>query len=191
MTIKRRCAASLILTTPTGIGKLCDTRLGRDSPNKVPFIAALSCNEEGHPTGLCLGQVRWVPLYGGGALRQACPNVMVLTDWLACFGGIAWSGFEHQAIVIGGGYRSMVIPEFQLLNSLLGNVNNSLHGSYHQISGKLLPCYQGGRDRFNRRFDLAAMLSRLGWSALQSLPMLHRLLKMAEAFIVTCIILYR
>ncbi|MFZ1575378.1 MAG: IS1595 family transposase, partial [Chromatiaceae bacterium] len=35
--------------------------------------------------------------------------------------------------------------------------------------------------RFNRRFDLAAMLPRLGWAAVRTPPMPHRLLKMAEA----------
>jgi hypothetical protein len=37
----------------------------------------------------------------------------------------------------------MAIPEFQWLNTVLGNVKNSLHSSYHQFSGKHLPCYLG------------------------------------------------
>jgi predicted RNA-binding Zn-ribbon protein involved in translation (DUF1610 family) len=157
---------------------------GRGSPNKVPFIAALSCNDEGHPIGLRLGQVAGfrkteVERF---AKRHFDPNAIVLTDGLACFTGIASAGFEHQIIVTGGGYRSMAIPEFQWLNTVLGNVKNSLHSSYHQFSGKHLPRYLGEFCyRFNRRFDLATMLSRLGWAAVRTPPMPHRLLKLTEA----------
>lgn len=56
---------------------------------------------------------------------------------------LASAGFEHHAVVTGGGYRSMQIPEFQWLNTVLGNVKNSLHGSYHHASGKHLPRYLG------------------------------------------------
>ena len=93
----------------------------------------------------------------------------MLTDGLACFTGIAHAGFEHQPIVTGGGYRSMAIPEFQWLNTVLGNVKNSLQGSYHHLSGQHLPSYMGEFCyRFNRRFDLAARLPRLGWAAVRA-----------------------
>jgi hypothetical protein len=35
--------------------------------------------------------------------------------------------------------------------------------------------------RFNRRFDLATMLSRLGYAAAHTPPMPNRLVKLAEA----------
>ena len=108
------------------------------------------------------------------AKRHFDPNAIVLTDGLACFTAIASAGFEH--------HRSMDIPAFKWLNTVLGNVKNSLHGSYHQISGQHLPRDLGEFcDRFNRRFDLAAMLPRLGKAAVRTPPMPHRLLKMAEA----------
>ncbi len=76
----------------------------------------------------------------------------------------------------------MAITECQWLNTVLGNVKNSLQGSYHQLSAKHLPRYLGEFCyRFNRRFDLAARLPRLGWAAVRTPPMPHRLLKMAEA----------
>jgi ribosomal protein L37AE/L43A len=157
---------------------------GRGSPNKVPFITALSCNDEGHPIALRLGRVAGFrkTAVERFAKRHFDPNAIVLSDGLACFTGIASAGLEHQIIVTGGGYRSMAIPEFQWLNTVLGNVKNSLHGSYHQFSGKHLPRYLGEFCyRFNRRFDLAAMLPRLGWAAVRTPPMPHRLLKIAEA----------
>jgi transposase-like protein len=156
---------------------------GRGSPNKTPFIAALSRNEEDHPIGLRLGKVAGFRTaeVERFARRHFDRNAIVLSDGLGCFRGIASAGFEHQPIVTGGGYRSMAIPEFQWLNTVLGNVKNSLHGSYHQASGKHLPRYLGEFCyRFNRRFDLAAMLPRLGWAAVRTPPMPHRLLALAE-----------
>lgn len=74
---------------------------GRGSPNKVAFIAALSCNDAGHPIGLRLGKVAGfrkteVERF---AKRHFDPNAIVLTDGLACFTGIASAGFEHQPVV--------------------------------------------------------------------------------------------
>ena len=65
---------------------------------------------------------------------------------------------------------------------MIGNVKNSLTGSYHSINPKHLPrylaeyCY-----RFNRRFDLRSMMPRLGYIAARTCPMPERLLKLAEA----------
>jgi hypothetical protein len=74
--------------------------------------------------------------------------------------------------VTGGGYRRLAIPEFQWLNTVLGNVRNSLPGDYHQIGGQHLPRNLAGFcDHFNRRFDLAARLLRLGWAAVRTPPM--------------------
>ncbi len=140
---------------------------GRGSPNKAPFIAALSRNQDNHPIGLRLSEVagfRKAEVERFAKLHFD-PDAIVLSDGLACFRGIASTGFEHQPIVTGGGYPSMATPEFQWLNTVLGNVKNSLHGSYHQANGKHLPRYLGGFCyRFNRRIDLAAMLPSLGWA---------------------------
>ena len=65
---------------------------------------------------------------------------------------------------------------------MLGNVKNAMRGTYHQASGKRLPRYRGEFSyRFNRRFDLAAMLPRLGWAAMRTPPMPNRLLVLAAA----------
>ncbi|NEX16728.1 MAG: hypothetical protein C1943_08885 [Halochromatium sp.] len=169
--IRHRLAASSKSMTSTGDGEAHATP-GRGSPNKTPFIAALSRNEDNHPIGLRLGKVKGfrkteVERF---AKRHFDTDAIVLSDGLACFGGIASAGFEHQPVVTGGGYHSMATLEFQLLNTVLGTVKNRLRGAYHQASGQHLPrylnefCY-----RFNRRFDLAALL-----------PMPHQLLVLAE-----------
>jgi hypothetical protein len=122
-------------------GERHDAKPGRGSPNKVPFIASLACNHEGHPIALRLGKV--------AGFRKAeverfakphfDPDAIILSDGLACFRGFASAGLEHQPVVTGGGQRSMEMPEFQWLNTVLGNVKNAMQGTYHQASAKHLP----------------------------------------------------
>jgi hypothetical protein len=65
---------------------------------------------------------------------------------------------------------------------VLGNVENALQGTYPKARGKHLLRYFGEVCyRFNRRFDLAAMLPRLGWAAVRTPPMPSRLLVLAKA----------
>jgi hypothetical protein len=110
------------------------------------------------------------------------PDSIVVSDGLACSSGIATAGVEHQPVVTGGGAASVELEDFRWLNTVLGNVKNALHGTYHKLSAQHLPryladfCY-----RFNRRFGLAAMLPRLGYAAAHTPPMPYRLLKLAEA----------
>jgi hypothetical protein len=115
------------------------------------------------------------------AERHFAPDVIVLSDGLACFRGFASAGFEHQPVVTGGRHRSMDMPESQWLTTVLGNVKNAMQSTYHKASGQHLPRYLGEFCyRFNRRFDLAAMLPRLGWAAVRTPPMPSRLLVLAE-----------
>jgi transposase-like protein len=164
-------------------GERHDDTPGRGSPNKAPFIVALACNDEGHPIRLRMGKVAGFRKTEAErfAKRHFDPDAIVLSDGLACFRGFASAGFEHQPVVTGGGHRSMEMPEFQWLNTVLGNVKNAMKGTYHKASGKHLPRYLGEFCyRFNRRFDLAAMLPRLGWAAVRTPPMPSRLLVLAE-----------
>jgi hypothetical protein len=62
------------------------------------------------------------------------------------------------------------------VNTLLGNVKNALHGTYHAIKGKYLQrylsefCY-----RFNRRFDLTGLVTQLIRTATRTPPLPYRL----------------
>jgi hypothetical protein len=157
---------------------------GRGSPNKTPFVAALSLSAEGHPLALRMSVVAGFRKRELAAWTQKCldPDSIVVSDGLACFRGVAAAGLEHQPVVTGGGPASVKLEDFRWLNTILGNVKSALHGTYHKVSPQHLPryladfCY-----RFNRRFDLAAMLPRLGYAAAHTPPMPYRLLKLAEA----------
>ena len=115
--------------------------------------------------------------------RHVQRNSVVTSDGLACFNGISDAGCEHWYVVTGGGPNSVKTPELQWVNTLLGNVKRSIHGTYHAISPKHLPRYLAEFSyRFNRRFKLAEMLPRLAYIALRTPPMPYRLLKVAEAY---------
>jgi len=75
-------------------------------------------------------------------------------------------------MVTGGDAASVELADFRWLNAILGNVRHAPHGTYQDLSPRHLPrypaefCY-----RFNRRFDLAAMLPHLGSAAAHTPPM--------------------
>jgi hypothetical protein len=153
-------------------GERHDAKPGRGSPNKVPFIVALARNHDGHPLGLRMGKVAGFRTTEAErfARRHFDPNAIALSDDLACFRGIARAGFEHQPVVTGGGHRSMQLPEFKWLNTVLGNVKNAMHGTYHHASGKHLPRYLGEfcyrfNCRSNPRHAPAPGLGRCAYTA--------------------------
>ena len=157
---------------------------GRGSPNKTPFVAAVAKNDEGHPIGLRMSVVEGFRKseLATWAAKFVHPDSIVVSDGLACFRGIGEAGIEHQAMVTGSGAAGVELPERKWVNTVLGNVKTAMQGTYHKASSQHLPrylaefCY-----RFNRRFDLAAMLPRLGVAAARTPPMPYPLLKLAEA----------
>jgi hypothetical protein len=70
---------------------------------------------------------------------------------------------------------------FKWANTMLGNLKNSVAGTYHAIREKHVPRYLAQfQYRFNRRYKLGDMIPRLAWVALRTPPMPYRLLKVAE-----------
>jgi hypothetical protein len=63
-------------------------------------------------------------------------------------------------------------PEFNWVNTLLGNVKSAITGTYHAISGQHAPRYLAEfKYRSNRRYDLKAMLPRFLTVAARTSPM--------------------
>ncbi|MCP4286066.1 MAG: IS1595 family transposase [Gammaproteobacteria bacterium] len=157
---------------------------GRGAENKTPFIAAVQTDEDGHPIAMRFTEVKGFRTteIAQWAKRHLTSSSVVVSDGLACFGGVMEAGCQHQAIVTGGGPDSVKLEAFTWVNTMIGNVKNSMHGSYHAISDRHLPrylaefCYH-----FNRRFKLEDMIPRLGNAAVHTPPMPQRLLSMAEA----------
>lgn len=78
-----------------------------------------------------------------------------------CFRAIA-TVCPYKRIISGGGPSSVEIPEFNWINSALGNIKNALHGTYHAVGSRHLGRYLGAFVRcFNRRFQLDRLVNRL------------------------------
>jgi hypothetical protein len=72
-------------------------------------------------------------------------------------------------------------PAFKSVNTALGNFKSALTGTFHNVSFAHAPRSLAEFDyRYNRRYDLPAMLPRLGWAAVRTQPMPYRLLKLTE-----------
>src|SRR5271166_2663962 len=79
------------------------------------------------------------------------------------------------------GPRAAKSPAFKWVNTALGNIKAALVGTYRAVRSKHVPRYLAEFEyRFNRRYDLSAMIPRLAFVALRTAPMPHRLLKLAD-----------
>lgn len=158
---------------------------GRGSKNKIPFVAAVSLNEKGHPIAMNMNVVKGFRLteISRWAKQHLQPGSTVLSDGLPCFSAVSDASCYHVSIVTGGGFQSVTKKEFAWVNTMIGNVKNAITGTYHAINPKHLPrylaefCY-----RHNRRFQLKNMLPRFGHMAVRTPPMPGKLLKLAEAY---------
>jgi len=165
-------------------GERTGGKRGRGAPGKTPFVAAVETTPDGKPFRL---KLRRVDGFTGQAisrfaLRSLEPSCTVVSDGLSCFGKVTDAGCEHQVIHTGSGAAAVKTPAFKWVNTALGNIKSAIVGTYRAISSKHVPRYLAEFEyRFNRRYDLASMIPRLGWAALRTPPMPYRLLKLAEA----------
>ena len=164
-------------------GKQHGGKRGRGAAGKTPIIAALSTDDKAHPLLMTLDQVNGFTKQqvAAWALKRLSPGSSVISDGLQCFSGVKTADCAHQIIVTGGGADSVKIEEFKWVNTMLGNVKNAMMGTYHAIRKNHIPgylaefCY-----RFNHRFKLQALITRLATDAIQTLPIPQRFLKLAE-----------
>jgi transposase-like protein len=164
-------------------GERSGGKRGRGAPGKTPFVAAVETTPDRKP--VCLKLRRVTSFCGqaisGFAKRSLEPNCEVVSDGLACFGAVIDAGCRHQVVKTGSGAAAARTPAFNWVNTALGNIKAAITGTYRAISSKHVPRYLAEFEyRFNRRYDLAAMLPRLTWAAVRTPPMPYRLLKLAE-----------
>jgi hypothetical protein len=164
-------------------GERSGGKAGRGSENKVPFVAAVSLSEEGHPLHAKLTPVCGFSLKAIAQWAQAnlAPGSTVFSDGLACFGAVTAAGCAHQPTVVGS-RKPKDLPEFQWINTVLGNLKTSLSGSYHafdfrKYAARYLAAFTY---RFNRRFDLRTLPTRLLVAAATCAPQPQRVIRGAE-----------
>lgn len=145
-------------------GERAGGKSGRGSENKVPFVAAVSTNAEGHPMYLKLHLVSGFTseAISKWAKANLMPGTSVVSDGLACFAAVVEAGCIHEPRVVGG-LKPRDLPEFKWVNTLLGNLKTTLAGAFHALKyGKYGQRYLAAfAYRFNRRFDLRDLVARL------------------------------
>jgi hypothetical protein len=127
-------------------------------------VAAVSLTADEHPLRVKLTPV---PGFTFQALwdwsrQHLAPGCTVYSDGLACFNAVTMAGCTHQPTVVAG-RKPKDLPEFQWINTVLGNLKTSLSGTYHAFAfSKYAFRYLAAfAYRFNRRFDLATLPQRL------------------------------
>ena len=156
---------------------------GRGASHKKPFIAAVQTDENACVQKIHLRAVKGfrtkeIARYAKNSLEK---KSLVVSDGLACFNAFRQVGHQHTAVVCGGGKRGVKNPTFKWVNTILGNVKNSMTGTFHSVSLKHTPRYLAEFEyRFNRRFKLQHMTERFVYVGLRTPPMPCKLLKLAE-----------
>jgi hypothetical protein len=147
---------------------------GRGAANKVPFVIAVE-TRDGKPIHT---QLRCVPGFTKEAIKSyamanIAPGTHVLSDGLACFGGLAEAGMKHKAIITGGGRPRDA--RLKWTNTGLGNIKSAITGTCRscdpQHTERYLAAYEW---RFNRRFELDKNVERLARVAAMTAPQPYR-----------------
>lgn len=146
---------------------------GRGSENKVAFVAAVEMHDE-RPA-----RVRFDPVqrFTFAALeawsqRALAPGCTITSDGLLGFEVLARLGHHHKVVIPPTGKQGTEIEPFRWLNTVLGNLKTALSGTHHAFGfRKYAHRYLADvQYRFNRRYDLAAMMPRLAVALMQATP---------------------
>ena len=164
-------------------GERSGGKRGRGAPGKTPFVAAVETTTAGRPVRLKLRRVTsfCATSIAGFAKCSLDPDCSVVSDGFQCFASVADAGCAHQVVKTGSGPKAARTPAFRWVNTALGNIKAAITGTYRAINSKHVPRYLAEFEyRFNRRYDLAAMIPRLTWAAVRTARMPYRLLKLAD-----------
>ncbi len=95
-------------------------------------MAAISLSAEGRPLYIKLALVPGFTrkAVSDWATADLAPGCIVTSDGLGCFAGVTDAGCQHRAIVADG-RKPKDLPEFNWINTVLGNLKTGTDGAYH------------------------------------------------------------
>ena len=127
-------------------GELSDGTVGRGSANKVPFLAAVSVNEQGHPLRAKFAQLPGFTrkAIAAWASETLCPGTTVRCDGLACFAGVTTG-------------RTMPSTSPSTPSAILGAITYRFNRRFdlHALPGRLLAAAVATGPRPERRIRMA------------------------------------
>ena len=146
-------------------GESAGGKAGRGSENKVAFIAAVQTSETNHPQLAVFSRVKSFSLaeVRDWSAKHLATSATVVSDGLACFTAVTTAGCLHEPEVVGKQRKSIDMPSFQWINTILGNLKTSINGTYHSFNFQKYGYryLSETQYRFNRRFNLTTILPRL------------------------------
>jgi len=115
-------------------GEGADVKAGRGSEKKVPFVAAVSVDHQGHPRYLKLNLVSGFEreAIGKWAKASLTPQTTILSDGLGCFAAVTDADCVHMTVVVGA-LKPRNLPQFKWVNTVLGNLKTTLAGAFHAL----------------------------------------------------------
>lgn len=145
------------------LGGECPGTPGRGSPNKIPFVIGVSTRQhKPHQVAIqCMAFTK--EAISDWANQALHADTQVWSDGLPAFRTLAKEVADHRPVVSGSGRAAVEHPEFRCVNIVLGNLKTAITGTYHAFKfGKYAPRYLAEfQYRFNRRYDLRAILPNL------------------------------
>jgi len=116
---------------------------GRGTRGKTPFVAAVEVDAAGRPRRMSVNRIkgfRWREIARWNRAKLA-PGTTVQSADLACFAAVHAAGCTHRPTVMNGLDIARRRLSLTWVDTLLGNVKNAIHGTYHAIRAKHLdPC---------------------------------------------------
>jgi transposase-like protein len=163
-------------------GERTGGKAGRGSENKVPFIAAVQTTDDGQPVLACFTPGPFTKeAIAKFTAKSTVRPLTVVSDALGCFAATEQFGV-HERVVTGGGKASSKLAQFKAVNTVLSNLKTAITGTYHAVKfEKYAHRYLAeAQYRFNRRFDLRAILPRLVRAASVCEPCTRVAIRVAE-----------
>lgn len=170
------------------LGGVRSGKRGRGAAGKTPMVIGVETHVDETTGKAYPWYVRLDPLPGfqkkvlvRWAEQALAPESLMVSDGLACFVSAGELVSHHERIVVGE-RKSSELSSFQWVNTLLGNLKSAIHGTYHGFKfRKYATRYLGEiQYRFNRRFDLSAMVQQLISDCVQAPFHNERQLRLAE-----------
>lgn len=149
--------------------------VGRAAPNKVRVVAAVQATAKGKAL---LTRLDVVPNWqkttiANWAQMALAPRTHVVSDGLATFAAVKDVGFTHEPVIVNGtGKTAGSHPRFLAVNTTLGNLKTWMASTFKgfKLSHYTQRYLAEFQYRFNRRFDLRAILPTLLADAIRSKP---------------------
>ncbi len=167
-------------------GRFPGGKPGRGSPNKQPFVIAVSVNDDGHPQEAVIEPVIG---FTTAALtewsrRRLMPDAEVFSDGLGAFRAVVAEQHAHTVLQASSPREATETPGARWVNVVLGNLKRALDGSYHAIRQKKYAhrYLAEAAWRFNHRFRMDSIFLAFLLAAVDARPMTEAALRTASMF---------